>query len=489
MVDDNTCIPCPCDDPECEAGYFLKDMGTHPFLVPHQRSWSELIADPTDDTRGLPYATVRFSSWDIEWERTDVHDLLALLWAGYLRVRGFANASLISEPGFASENEISARSIIPTELGSSFQHAPTDTLRVILGQTSMDVRPIYDMLRSSVDVGDRFSSRGTFDEPGWMQGIRTLFPILEDGSFELQTRLDGPIWTCLSHAQSGLTIAELPSQSIAYLRAAFGLHGISRFDTATCRAFKDENLRNAVDHRTLELISDALELIDGQSCRPTIVPMASHVLGIGRRSIIGIGGDFGYRAFGAEVARLEQRRQDESEFFKSDYECKWASNIADDRFEAMVAELIRAERGVIWLRQVGGTREADDGRDFVAEWIRPPGTSFYSGIGSETGNDGSAPEMEKSRRVVVQVKLRSRGVSRSDISGIRDTVEHHDGSGFLLVAFPNVTSTLHQHLEKLRYRSAWSVDWWNRSDIELRLRRNSDVAARYPDVVALESPY
>jgi hypothetical protein len=156
-------------------------------------------------------------------------------------------------------------------------------------------------------------------------------------------------------------------------------------------------------------------------------------------------------------------------------------HLDDARFEALVGELLTRERGMHWVRQVGATREADDGRDFLAEWSVPPVGLHVGGL-----SDGQTPLYER-RYVVIQVKLRSRGVSRGDLPGLRDTVEHYQGSGLLVVAFPQVTTTLLDHLNELRRRGSFRVDWWGRAEIDQRLRRHPEITVRYPDLVRLQA--
>jgi len=70
-----------------------------------------------------------------------------------------------------------------------------------------------------------------------------------------------------------------------------------------------------------------------------------------------------------------------------------------DRALMGIGDLLLAERGVQRVRQVGGTRDRDDGRDFMLEWVLPPigitipgnlardGFDSLFGSGVETGCD------------------------------------------------------------------------------------------------------
>ena len=90
-------LPCDCGDPDCR-GYRLSDLGLHPFAVPFQRSrYTEDSEASLEPDTSLPHAFVKTSSWQFDGERTDVNDLLAVLWGVYLRAAGIANIALLSE--------------------------------------------------------------------------------------------------------------------------------------------------------------------------------------------------------------------------------------------------------------------------------------------------------------------------------------------------------------------------------------------------------
>lgn len=135
-----------------------------------------------------------------------------------------------------------------------------------------------------------------------------------------------------------------------------------------------------------------------------------------------------------------------------------------------------------WVRQVGATREPDDGRDFLAEWSAPP-----IGLTTEGVADGMVPPNPR-QRILIQVKARARGVGRSDLPGLRDTIEHHGASGMLIVGYPNLTVQLMDHLDRMRRAGHFWIDWWGRAELDRRVRARPEVASRYSDLLTLRRP-
>ena len=247
-------------------------------------------------------------------------------------------------------------------------------------------------------------------------------------------------------------------------------------------SLQDDQLTNSVDLSLVAKVQHLLGCIDQEKTKtPFLVPMASHLVGIGRRSLVSIGVECGRAIFNDERMRIEKKRKREADFFMTDVACFWNDDLSDERFEELIGELIKAERGVVRVRQIGNTREADDGRDYIAEWITPHLSSIL-----DTDITISEEMLSHAVDIIVQVKIRKKGVNRNDATGLRDTIEHHDCSGMLFVAFPHVTTTLNDHLQKMRKQRKWWIDWWNKADIEDRLRRNIDIAKRYEDLVVLK---
>ena len=476
----NVYLPCDCGDPDCR-GYRLSDLGVHPFAVPFQRSRytgdSKATLEP--DT-SLPHAFVKTSSWQFDGERTDLNDLLAVLWGVYLRAAGIANIALLSERGFAIPTEVDSRALIPVDWGQPYASWDTSEQKLLLAKSSIHVRNFIWTAFSDENKENMLRERGAFDEPAWLQSVTTLLQLGDRSTFELQTRQE-PQWTCLTEIEKGLTVAEISP------KAADALKNLVNFvpeDTHLTEQFvmlRHKGLANAVDREELATLVSIISSVDGKQTTPTILPLQSHLVGIGQRSIVSIYTESGRSKFNAERQRLIAKRRQESAFFSSEIGFKWRQPVPDDRFESLVRELVSAEAGVVRVRTVGSTREPDDGRDLIAEWISPHLSSMIN-----TEIKISEESFDQKLDVIVQAKIRTRGVGRSDLTGLRDTIEHHECGGYLLVAFPNITSTLHDHLFKLRRQGRFWVDWWNQSDIEDRLRLHPDIQARFLDVVESE---
>jgi hypothetical protein len=462
---------CDCGDPNCPGRIPVH----YPFGIAVQK-----ISDDLNDAE--VYLTVRTSSWEFDGERTDLHDLLSLFWAAALRTREVASARLVTVlNGFSGiDSEIYARLIVLDQLGSLQE---CNSLKGRAGALSAESLYMFNLLIAAFGKPDGINLpieevSWPSPEPQWLTRVRKRLRLANDNDYEVRQRTY-PKWSYFGSNKRGVSLAEIDSEAAMRLRGAFAQFqplSVSGVDTILYRSAR---LSNAAHNNALRQLAWLIGQVDGDAQPPLILPVDSHVIGIGRRSVAAVRVWCGRDQFDAAYDQLAERRADEASLFNSDHVCQWSEAIDDGRFEQMIGELLTVERGVFWVRQVGATHEPDDGRDFLVEWLTPPDRS------GNAWRERSDLNLSVTRQILVQVKLRRSGVGRSELPGLRDTLEHHRCDGLLVVAFPRITATLVDHLNELRRRGAWWIDWWGRTELEARLRRHPEIAARYPDIIRL----
>jgi hypothetical protein len=467
-------ILCECGNPECP--------GRVPYVWPFK-----LNADTTGGTIEslVGYYSVRTDSSSWGGERTDLHDLFSLLLALLLRAREVASVFLISElNGFSGiDSEIYARIVALRQEGSL---APLHG-RAYFEMLSAQSRAAHDMVLDIFGIpaagpSDWHDGEACYkNPPTWVGSVRKRLRLktVEDWEFNYRKSLNSRVFTSVKR---GVSVIELGKDRILSLRRWMSEFLPPSVVGPTRMSFRSKLLVNAVPNARLKEAKALLKKVEPDANDLLIVPFDSHFVVIGHTALVALTAECGPEAYHSERIAIEARRDAEAEVFLQDVDVVWADTLDDRRFEEMIGELIARERGVQRIRQVGSTRESDDGRDFIVEWAQPPSDLVTAGIA-----DGAAPFLEL-RQVIIQVKIRTQGVGRSHLPGLRDTLEHYRCSGLLVVAYPNVTTTLSDHLTELRRGGQFWIDWWNRSEIDQRVRRFPDVAARFSDLVTLRRP-
>jgi len=112
----------------------------------------------------------------------------------------------------------------------------------------------------------------------------------------------------------------------------------------------------------------------------------------------------------------------------------WSESIDGNEFEILIRELLSHEVGVKWIRKVSIGNEPDQGRDLIAEWRTPPL------LGQMLNSDDPEQNPYIDRRVIVQCKGFRKNVGKSDVTDIRDTLEHYEAQGYFLAVSSYLTS-------------------------------------------------
>ncbi len=461
---------CECGDPDCP--------GSVSYVYPFRLN-AEYVGEGADGLVG--YFSVRTSSSSWDGERTDLHDLLSLLLAMLLRVREIASVQLISELNAFSgiDSEIYSRLVVLRQEGLVASLKGRSYLELLSAQSHAAHDMVLDIFGIPA-AGPRDWRDGEANykiQPPWLDAVRKRLRLNTSEGWEFNHRktLGTNVFTSISR---GVSIAEIGADRIAKLRKWLINFRPASAEGMTRTSFRSDLLVNAVSNSRLKQAAALLAMIEAEKEPLAVIPFDSHFILIGMTTFVALADPCGFEAFHSERVATEMRRNAEAEVFLPDADVQWAESIDDVRFEALIGELLAQERGVLRIRQVGATREADDGRDFLAEWRLPPHGLTAAGI-----TDG-APLLEQ-RDVIVQVKIRRQGVGRSHLPGLRDTMEHYRCTGLLVVAFPNVTTTLGDHLAELRRKGDYWIDWWGKVEIEQRVRRFPDIAARYRDLLML----
>ena len=180
------------------------------------------------------------------------------------------------------------------------------------------------------------------------------------------------------------------------------------------------------------------------------------------------------------------RRSMENRVFFADSTIEWRTPLREGDLEDLCLDLIKREPGVVRAKPVGSVNDRDGGRDILVDWRVPNADAECTGY--RAADDAVEPKSKGARiiRMIAQVKSRSRTIGKRDVQDIRDTLEHHQAEGFLLIAYPRISAALVDHLDKLG-KTKTRAGWWEFHDIEERLRRHPDIVKRYPQLVALHA--
>lgn len=455
-----------------------------------------VIGEDTSERGSMVFGYVRTSSYQLDGcgGRTDVHDVFSLLWSCVLRACGAASTSLYSEGGFAGiEEEIYARWLVFEQLGD-FQDDSTAKQR-LLAHAAHAYHVLDDVLGwEQIKYPDAKWRDQTGDADEIVELLNAAGEYKDFG--EMAGRRECPDWLYAKSHKGRVSVAIFPVECmIAFRRALFTYEPIS-VEGRNRISILAGGLRNAIPKkvvatglRYIRAIEDSplpWQGVNSGTSEPAIVaiPLESHCVFLGGQTLVAVEAECGLRQFEAERTKFLERRAKENAVFAADYIFRWPEKMDGSKFEDLIYALLEREPGVMWVRQASPTNERDGGRDFIARWVVPTGDGMPGAEAAVV--DGGVPTPTRALNFVVQVKARNPSVGKSKVLDIRDTVEAHDANGYFLIAFPQPASSLVEHLVALAKRGIWT-NWWDRAQIESRLRKHVDLVARFADLVKIEA--
>lgn len=201
---------------------------------------------------------------------------------------------------------------------------------------------------------------------------------------------------------------------------------------------------------------------------PIIVGIDNYVISINENSITAISTNCSEAYLDYEVSLIKRRQEIENEFLFKNSSFIWSDNIDDELFELMVFDLLHYEPEFWDIKKVGATREGDGNRDLQAVITIPEGRKYNY------------------YKILIQCKAFKKTVGKSDIRDIRDTIEHYKANGYMVITSSRISVPLQDHLEQLKAKSGYYIEWWNRENIEIRLRKHPEILGRYSNIIRVK---
>lgn len=433
----------------------------------------------------FPHAWVRTVSgaWDGCGGRTDLHEIFGLLWAVLLRVNGVASAAFVDERGFCGEEEIYSRALLFLQPFDRFFSASDQRTSTLLKAHTAEAAHALQAVLSLDDPAEA-PPRWAAPEGAWVDRIRAH---LGGESGDLVAARINPDWRYYRAFKRGITWLQLPPEKMVFLRAMCRHYEPTTYRQGRRLALTAGGLHHGIAIDALRRAQGALRAMEagpfasagGGSTRwnergALVIPLENRLVLIGGQFLVSVTTNCGYRAFmEARSNWLELNRQ-AALIFGAGGAFKWIEPVNPSRFEELIEALLIVEPNVFRVRSTGPPNDRDQGRDLVI------GRAAALGLTSDQATTIT-------ERILVQVKTRNRTVGKGDVRDIRDTIEHHHADGYLLIAYPRLSGDLIRHLEDLTERGV-AADWWDRNQLEQRLRKHPNIVTRFSDLVTNEPP-
>lgn len=430
---------------------------------------------------------VRTSGSQFSGDRTDIHDVLSLIWGAVLRAFGISSTWMVDEQHAVVPDEIGARHLLLRQCPWKVTDGSFRTARRSLNAwTTFAFHMLNDVFQW--DRGRSFSQlhHSTTYPTEYPRWANNVIRYLRNPTDVKVSRRRFPLWIYFSSQKRGITVVRLANVRISCLRTILLPFAPKSAPGENAIAIFANGISNAVSLNADRRARRILSMTEDKCERVLVLPLDSHCLFIGDKTIVAVRGEYGREEFDDERKKMIARRSVENQVLFAECTISWKTPLNAGDLEDLCLDLIRREPGVVRAKPVGSVYDRDGGRDILIDWQVPDVHAASTSVGSADNANDPGTKGTSIVRVIAQVKSRSRSLSKKDVQDIRDTLDHHGAEGFLLIGHPQLSTALVDHLDKLREIKP-RTEWWESRDIEERLRRHPDIAARYPRIVALQA--
>ena len=249
-------------------------------------------------------------------DRTDVHDVLSLIWGGVLRAFGIASVRLLDESHGFVPGELGARYLVieqsppPWNVTGSSIDAARKALNAWSAFSFHLLDDVFHWEQGRRRQGTRrtrpdFETDLSWKPPAWSDRIREALKNPQD---LIVNRRTFPRWTYCSSQKCGVTVVRLPAKRLSKLRSILRPFSPQITNGVESYAMFANGIPNAIPYDVYERAQQILGLTKDVHNRVLAVPLDSHCLFIGDKTIVALRGDCGRGRFEDERKRMMARR-------------------------------------------------------------------------------------------------------------------------------------------------------------------------------------
>jgi len=434
------------------------------------------VIEPLNEDTAFVYFVCRTTSWDWPGERTDLHDVIAVLTACFASSRGQFSFFLqeVENPAVRLPGEIYMRRLFvgqPSGGVYRLRESEAEALHFLLGAVYYGERVFWWHLRAADHSWEDHEIPPTDPPPEWTSRASSALALRSQDNLLSTSRILPP-WYYARDLRSSKAVLRSPIVA-RMLRDLCPLYEACALETREGIYLRVGSLQYFIGRSLERRVRKVLRELDDPplfAAKTQIIPLDNYAVAVGEDHVAFLPASCGREEYQQRSQKRLQVAARDSRFLLGPMKFQWVASIPPERFEALVSDLLRASRRVSWIRQVGATTERDRGRDFIAEWAEP-------------GRSGADEPVAQIKSVVVQCKVRQGTVGVADVHSILDLLEVHQAGGYFLAVSTQLSTNLTDTLWELRRRGRWFIDWWTRLSIEDELRAHPEVATAYADIV------
>lgn len=414
------------------------------------------------------YFVVRTSSWVYDGERSDLHDVISICFAIFLKQKPIYTSYLIQNiynPATCDDYEMYGRILLPIQ-GKTILYTISSIQDLIIF-SDLFCHLFLLVLGNNLPEHKKY---GVDISKSFLSKIGTLTDNINT------TKRNFPKWEYYRNYDEGLTIID-SSMILTLISKIFELIEKNQLiDGIKSILFFNDQYKHSIRKDEITFLKEKMIFLNDNV--RNFIFLENIAITYGKKYLLFWDINCGIDAYKSEKIIIKERHDKEYELLFKPNTISLANEIDGNLFETFVLDLLRKKTNIHWIRKVSHTNESDGGRDFIAEIDTPSRQTdiIYK---------GQTPFIR--RRIIIQCKAYRSGVAKKNVIDIRDTIEHYNAQGYFLIVSSYIKRSLTEHLEKFRYENNFYIDWWGKEELENELLKHNELIDKYSNIITIKN--
>jgi hypothetical protein len=420
----------------------------------------------------------RTTSWTYNGERSDLHDTISSVFSLYLKINNTLSVHIIDvlNPATGEETEIYARYLVPIQLSKQriVENTSLEFIKTLLADLVFFERLLWQTFGGCpcAECRDRLGYDYDFR---WdtINDVKLQYLEKAINGSGIVNYCERTLPTYLYYRDINRKTSIIESDSLLNFLNLLYSSNEKHYDSVESisgNLLIDSEFHHYESFHEVSRLKKIFKSL-GTESEIKKVYLENKIISFTQNHLVIRDYNCGLDAFKKEKNKLKIRHEKEFQLLFKPFSLSWVDKIDDETFENLIKDLLQREKKVKWVRKAAHTNERDDGVDLIADMLIQK--TF---INSE--NESPFTKI----KVIVQCKAYKNGVSKSDVTDIRDTVEYRDYDGYFLAVSSYTKKSLSDHLDKIKRDNKIWIDWWSRDEIEERIKSHEDLLYKYSDL-------
>lgn len=289
-------------------GYLITERDKK--ILIQKRPFFSFVLEEIDENTYFFYLFTKTSSWDIDGDRTDLHELMPIFASLFTRSfenYNFSMVNIVNE--FTSDNEIAYSYTFPTQPNNSIFKLSNDASFELFNKFFMTLFYGANKIGDIIEIQCKNQFQYTWEDEDlnkWVENINKIIKSSDTGTY---IKRINPTYYYYRNIKVGISIIKseyTSSRLLDFLRIIYSKDNYKKVDGINSDLIIDEPIKNVIFHNKLNQVKKILKKLEGKTSND-VFPFDNFSILIGEEHFIIFNNNGGLREFYLEKRKNKKK--------------------------------------------------------------------------------------------------------------------------------------------------------------------------------------